>query len=454
MSARGTRYMPLDFLRGLSIFGMVLSAIQPHGVMPGWMYHVQNPPPSHDLDMSVPGIGWVDMVFPIFIFCMGASIPFAKPSVKGVFARFSMLWLFSYLYVFINSSNPWVTLAGFAALFPLYMVFKNPPRFAGKEVSVAAIRVIGALLVGAVIWVNHHFFAEVLSVQRRGIIIFLLAFLYLFGSLVWLYTQQKKRLRWGIWLAILAFTIVTQQLGWPTTTYANPAIRWWFNVEYFYFLLLLIPSTFVGEMIKEKAGNSGELEQPDTLSVSVCSKWLLAALCFVLVAWLLYAFYMQLYWWNVGLSGVMLLGILAYAKKFAPQWLPVLRVAAFMVYAGVLLEPYGGGIKKVPCTIQYCFAAGGMAMLLLYVAERICSRFRNGLITRVFEGAGKNPLMSYIAFNCMVLPLMELSGLIYLYRMAYPQGVHWAGFLRSVAVVLFTMWVVGIFTRKKIFWKA
>jgi hypothetical protein len=125
-----------------------------------------------------------------------------------------------------------------------------------------------------------------------------------------------------------------------------------------------------------------------------------------------------------------------------------------MVYAGVLLEPYGGGIKKVPCTIQYCFAAGGMAMLLLVVAERICSRFRNGFVTKVFEGAGKNPLMSYIAFNCMVLPLMELSGAIYLYRMAYPQGVHWAGFVRSVVIVLFTMWIVGVFTRKKIFWKA
>ena len=446
--------MPLDFLRGLSIFGMVLSAIQPHGVMPGWMYHVQNPPPTHDLDMSVPGIGWVDMVFPIFIFCMGASIPFAKPSVKGVFARFGMLWLFSYLYVLINSSNPWVTLAGFAALFPLYMVFKNPPRFAGKEIPVTVIRIVGALLVAAVIWVNHQFFGEVLSVQRRGIIIFLLAFLYLFGSLIWLYTQQKKRLRWGIWLAILAFTIITQQLGWPTTTYANPAIRWWFNVEYFYFLLLLIPSTFVGEMIREKAGDSGKLEQPGTLEVPARSKWLLASLCFVLVAWLLYAFYMQLYWWNVGLSGVILLGILAYAKKVAPQWLPVLRVAAFMVYAGVLLEPYEGGIKKVPCTIQYCFAAGGMAMLLLYVAERICCRFRNGFITKVFEGAGKNPLMSYIAFNCLVLPLIELSGLICLYRMAYPQGVHWAGFLRSVFVVLLTMWIVGLFTRKKIFWKA
>ena len=93
-------------------------------------------------------------------------------------------------------------------------------------------------------------------------------------------------------------------------------------------------------------------------------------------------------------------------------------------------------------------------MLLLVVAERICSRFRNGFLTGVFEGAGKNPLMSYIAFDCLVLPVMKCTGLIYLYRMAYPQGMHAAGFVRSVVAVLFTMWIVSVFTRKKIFWKA
>lgn len=75
MKQTSGRYLSLDFLRGITIFGMVLSAIQPSGVMPGWMYHVQNPPPTHDLNMAVPGIGWVDLVFPIFIFCMGAAIP-------------------------------------------------------------------------------------------------------------------------------------------------------------------------------------------------------------------------------------------------------------------------------------------------------------------------------------------------------------------------------------------
>ena len=63
----GRRYLSLDLLRGLSIFGMIFSAIIPYGVLPAWMYHIQNPPPTHVLDMGVPGIGWVDLVFPVFI---------------------------------------------------------------------------------------------------------------------------------------------------------------------------------------------------------------------------------------------------------------------------------------------------------------------------------------------------------------------------------------------------
>ncbi len=446
MAEGGQRYLSLDFLRGLTIFGMVLSAIEPSGVLPAWMYHIQNPPPTHNLDVSVQGIGWVDLVFPTFIFCMGAAIPFAKPSVKGIFSRFGMLWLFSYLYVLINSSNSWVTLAGFAALFPLYMVFKSPPSIAGRKIPVWWIRVAGALLVGGVIAINHIFFDEVLSVQRRGIIIFLLAFLYLFGSLIWYYTHGKLRLRALIWLVILAFTIVTQQLGWPTTTYANPNIRWWFNVEYFYFLLLLIPSTYVGDLLKERlSSGKNDAARPSGI---------LAVLAGVLVVWMTYAFYMQIYWWNLALSGIMVLGIFAVARRYSPQYLPMLAMASFMILVGEIIEPYGGGIKKVPCTIQYCFATGGMAMMLLVVADYICSRFPVSFLTGIFEKAGKNPLMCYIAFGCLVQPLMKLTGAISLYRMAYPQGMHLIGFLRSAVMVLFTMWVVGLFTRRGIFWKA
>lgn len=450
MSAPAARYRSLDFLRGLTILGMVLSAIQPHGVMPGWMYHVQNPPPTHALDMSVPGIGWVDMVFPIFIFCMGAAIPFARPSLKGIFSRFAMLWLFSYLYVFINSSCSWVTLAGFAALFPLYMVFKSPPRILVREVPVVYIRCAGLLLVLAVVAVNHFCFGEVISVQRRGIIIFLLAFLYLFGSLIWHFTSNDHVARAGVFGIVLAFTLVTQYWNWPVTTYANPDLRWWFNVEYFYFLLLLIPATYIGDLLKKRI--DGGVAVPR--GKSAWGMPLLALLCVALVVWMLYAFYMQLYWWNLLLSGIMLGGIYWIVRKEFPAYLPVVKLAAYLIMAGEIIEPCGGGIRKVPCTIQYCLATCGMSMLLLIVADYICSRLPGSFVVGVFEGAGKNPLMCYIAFDCLVLPLMKITGAVQLYRMAYPEGMHLVGFIRSAVVVLFTMWVVGLFTRKRIFWKA
>ena len=444
------RYLSLDFLRGLTIFGMILSAIQPEGVMPGWMYHIQNPPPTHDLNMDIAGIGWVDLVFPIFIFCMGAAIPFAKPGVKSIIGRFFMLWLFSYLYVFIISTNSWVTLAGFAALFPLYMVFKNPPRIFGKEVPVTTIRVAGALLVAGVIAVNHIWFGEVLSVQRRGIIIFLLAFLYLFGALSWHFTQKSLLKRGLIWIGILIFTIVTQKLNWPTTTYANPDIRWWFNVEYFYFLLLMLPATYIGEQIKERlAAGETTPQQSETKPHA-----LVTVLCIALVVWMTYAFYMRLYWWNLALSGVMLGGIYALVAKYLPQYKKTILMGGFLILAGEIIEPYGGGIKKVPCTIQYCLATSGMAAMLLIASDYLCHKAGNSFLVKVFERAGKNPLMCYIAYTCMLLPIMRITGAIALYKAAYPEGMPVIGFIRSALVVLLTMWIVGLFTKRKIFWKA
>ena len=205
------RYLSLDILRGLSIFGMVFSAIIPHGVLPAWMYHIQNPPPAHSLDMTVSGISWVDLVFPIFIFCMGVAIPLAgrrrldQPDDTGagrrylaeIFERFIMLWLFSYLYVFLDFSTVkgwWpqlVTIGGFLALFPLYMQLSKTT----SKHTLILLRVVGLILTASIIAYGHFKFDEVISLNRRGIIIFLLAFIYLFGTLIWYFTRNSNRMR-------------------------------------------------------------------------------------------------------------------------------------------------------------------------------------------------------------------------------------------------------------------
>ena len=74
------RAYALDALRGYAIITMVLSATIVTQVLPGWMSHAQTPPPDHIFNPSLPGITWVDLVFPFFLFAMGAAFPFSKPA--------------------------------------------------------------------------------------------------------------------------------------------------------------------------------------------------------------------------------------------------------------------------------------------------------------------------------------------------------------------------------------
>ena len=74
-----TRALALDALRGYAILTMVLSATVVYGILPAWMYHMQAPPPSHVFNPQLAGLTWVDLVFPFFLFSMGAAFPFFYP---------------------------------------------------------------------------------------------------------------------------------------------------------------------------------------------------------------------------------------------------------------------------------------------------------------------------------------------------------------------------------------
>ena len=75
-SGPAKRVLSLDALRGFAIITMILSGVVPGG-LPAWMYHAQTPPPARIFDGTIPGITWVDLVFPFFLFSMGAAIPLA-----------------------------------------------------------------------------------------------------------------------------------------------------------------------------------------------------------------------------------------------------------------------------------------------------------------------------------------------------------------------------------------
>ena len=81
-----TRAHSLDALRGYAIMTMILSATEAFKVLPRWMYHAQVPPPDHVFNWTIYGITWVDLIFPFFLFSMGAAFPLSlgRQYAKGV----------------------------------------------------------------------------------------------------------------------------------------------------------------------------------------------------------------------------------------------------------------------------------------------------------------------------------------------------------------------------------
>jgi hypothetical protein len=464
------RYLSLDFLRGLSIFGMVFSAVIPFGVLPAWMYHIQNPPPLHRLDTSISGIGWVDLVFPVFIFCMGVAIPLAGRRkieqadgrkitynlVTGILERFVMLWLFSYLYVFLNFSTAegWfaqlATLLGFLFLFPLFYVF---PRSVDKDVKLI-VRAGGFLLVAGMIIFGHFRFGEVLSLYRGGIIIFLLAFLYLWGSLIWYFTRDSHRNRLVAFAVILLFAAVTMPFDLHSKLYAIEEIRWVFNTEYIYFLMILLPATYVGDLLYKKIS---VYKQYDAIALSGGNNVhtvMLSLISLGVVVMQIVLLYMGYYFVNLALVIVAGAVLVWLSQSRLTIYKNEILTAALLSLAGAVAVFAEGSVSKVPCTISYCLITASISIYLLVTADFLVYNLRNSFFVRIFTGAGSNPLMSYIAFGSLVMPLFKLTGLVVIYEAAYPEGYPWVGVLRAAVVVLFTMTVVARLSEKKIFWRA
>ena len=464
-------------LRGLSIFGMVFSAIIPSGVLPPWMYHIQNPPPTHNLDMAQAGITWVDMVFPIFIFCMGVAIPLsgrvkiaagksAKEYFKELFTRFFMLWGFAYLCVLLNMSNcggalaQLLTLAGFCALFPLYLQSSK-----GRAIK-WPLRAAGILLCLLLIFIGERLYGFNISLGRRSIIIFLLAFLYLFGGAIWYLTRERLNLRALIFALLLLFTLVTQYLELPATTYANPNIRWWFNMEEFYFLLLLLPATYVGDLLSGSKAPAETAAQAKggKGALRVLLEGALSLIILLFCTWTLYFLY-KIYrpGFNAALSRESLISINLLINcallplmgigtaRLWPRFKGVFAIAALFLLWGLLMDPLDNGIKKVPCTISYCFVSFGISALLL-IALNFAAQIRSNPLQRIFAGAGANPLMSYVAYYILLLPILKLTGI-----MTWLQEITaspLAGVARAALLVLISMWIVSLFSQKRIFWRA
>lgn len=430
----------LDALRGLAILGMVLSGSLAFGdVLAGWMFHAQVPPPLHKFDPTRAGITWVDLVFPFFLFALGAAIPLSMRTTRSAagalwhgMKRFGWLIFFA---LFTHHMKAWVvgdaadaathliSLAGFGLLCVVLL-----------RDSAGWLKCVGVLACCILLWTLPFKDGTGFSWKRSDIILVVLGNMALAGSVVWWLTRHNPLLR----LALLPFVAAVLLAGMASESWnhwlltASPA-PWAYQFYYLKYLFIVLPGTVAGEWLRDAGRHpaaDAAVKKPDA-QVALCA----AALIVTNVA-LLYQ--RDLFLNLTATVGLCVWLVLAVRDSSALDR----RLAHAGVYAlllGLALEALEGGIRKDSSTFSYYGVTTGLAFLVLLVFRYLGTAAGAVRVTDFLAVQGRNPLLAYVAGSLVVLPLMRLTGL-------YPHWAalnwHWAA--GSLKGIIFTALVAGL----------
>ena len=433
------RLPALDLLRGLAVFLMVLSGLIPYGVLPAWMYHAQRPPPSHAFAPHLAGITWVDLVLPLFVFCMGAAIPLAhrirRPSLADMTGKGLLLAGFAIFLAHIRphhlgqppETHDWLlALAGFGLL---VLMFAALPR-AWSRRRRAAVRIAGTT--GAVLFLaaTRGEDGTPFSPDRSDIILLLLANLLVIGSVLWRFCQRKPLLLAALFVLVLDFHLGSSSPGWVRETAGHSPLPFLFKFAFLKYLLILIPALMIGRMLTRLPdaspaasfrASAGSIMLPPLILGTVLAGLFLRhpGIVFITTA-------VSGGWWFLTLAS-------------APRWLRRTAAAGLLaILAGLLLDPFEGGIKKDPATLSYLVLTTGASMLVLVWLQLVSQRRPGSTPLFLLEQSGRNALLGYVAVQNLLLPLLHLSGIPPLARWlpGTAGGVIWAVLLSLATLLL------------------
>ncbi len=462
------RASSLDALRGYAILTMVLSATVAGSILPAWMYHAQTPPPSHAFIPEMAGLTWVDLVFPFFLFAMGAAFPFSlgKKLEKGVsrlrlsfdsVLRGCQLTFFAifiqHFYPFMLS-NPqdvraWLlALCCFAVLFPMFMrIPLQMPSWVHTAIKVAAYGVAVLMM-----WLTDYAAEEQFSLYSSNIIILLLANMAIFGSIVYIFTANKPLVRVLVLLVMGAIFVSSKvDSSWANAIAGYTPLPWMYRFGYLSYLFIVIPGSFAGDILKKwlKSSQASGRETSRTIAFGILT------LSFAIVIFNLVC--LQSRWSFAALVGtvVLLLAALMLVRREkeggAVLWRHLLILGAILLIFGLLLEPAEGGIKKDGPTFSYLLGTSGLACMALIFFHILCDYLKLTRSTAFLVMSGMNPMIAYVSFDLLISPMMNLLGLTQYLSLFHTNA--WLGFLQGVILTSLAMLVTMGFTKIKVFWR-
>lgn len=454
------RDTPLDALRGLAVLGMVLSgSIAFGGVLPAWMYHVQVPPPLHKFMPALAGIGWVDLVFPFFLFCQGAAIPLAMSGppqtwrqVVFTAARRGLLIAGLALFYFQLRPGPQTRLGevGDAALaliafVLLCLALTRRPGRAARMVRGAALAVSAALMLGLPAWHGETF-----DPRRSDIILMVLANMAFFGALIFHFTRTHPVLRLALLPMVLAVYAAGGQAGSPAQAVmqATP-LPWLYQFNFMKYLLIVVPGMFFGEWLLQQRAAGGGNAAPGPARAAA-----LVLLCGALVVLNTTLLYTRDLGWNMAatLAAVALLIVLL--RPLDTWTRRIAATSAWVLVLGLLVEPLQGGIHKDPATASYFFVTTGLAgfsLVLLQHLHRLPMRTALAWLRERLAEVGRNPLVAYTGGALLLTPLLKLTGLYPLWSGLNQTATQ--GLLRGLVFTAAVAALTVFFTRRAWLWK-
>lgn len=490
------RIAAIDILRCIAIIGMVLSAnIGFYSDLPAWMFHAQTPPPDYAFDPTSVGLTWVDLVFPFFLFPMGAAFPLAMRKrvergestasmVLSLFRRWMVLILFALVlgnaYSAAASQAPqWqhslFKIFIWASLF-LALLHPGKPSKSAKSSGLSKqsnvkityiLNGIGFCLLIAGLAIQYFVFGIPLSTSN-DIIITILANVAFFGGLIWLLTKDNLRLRWLIFLFVAAIKACDSYIPeFSAAVDAIPECGWLFSIDYLQYLLIAIPGSVVGDKIlsyikvsrREDDGHScsitgslsyssnGVSDAISTVNNSIIASFVALA-AVILQLWGLYTRNVAA---DFGISFALAVAFVLMTFRNRSLWSDVAVTGFALMLAGIVFDPIDGGITKDYCNLSYLLTTGGMAMIV--TSSLLCWEMVAGVKSRFLSSVGQNPMVAYTIAYFLIGPILTITGLMPLMDSLSAGSPFW-GLFKGLIITLLMMIGTALCTRLKLFWRS
>jgi predicted acyltransferase len=505
------RAISLDCLRGLAILGMVLSGMLPfyHHTLPAWMYHAQMPPPEHIYRPAVVGITWVDVVFPLFLFSLGAAVPLAlthklengltrwrlavSACMRGVLLLFFALYrqhlLPGNLTGAYGSAGYLISVAAFLVLF---LVFTRVPESWPRSVGYM-LRFLGWAGAIALLAMVRHPDGSGFTVHRQDPILVNLAKVVLTTSLIWLAWPYRITARILIMAGVAALYVARELVAWgvPITELfwlkhlvgerIYNGLIWAINPVYQQYLLITIPGTVAGDILmtwmrpaSQRLSFSIKHSRWRALSVVQCV--CVAIVCGVLAVGVVAGLTLN-DWLTTCIVAVVLcaLGLLLVYSTPVKRHLkstsalrgqsqvPAIMFQRMLLWGviwicmGLALVPFQQGIRKDPATLSFFFVTAGLASMLLIVFCVIADAMHRPGPLFLLVDNGQNPMIAYVAGSMFIVPLLQVipagGGASVLDWLVSHTTAPWPAFGRSVGLTLLVAGFVCVLTRLRIFWR-